>query len=377
MSVKKITFYDDAYEAIFSIDDISRSKQKLFDSQKDGEETAILISNDFSFYKFDLPQTSQRNLNKVIPFMLGEELLGEIDDYFWVYENNTHLVGAIEHQKIQEIKDSLNPAIKKLIPIQAVSTSIENLLVILKDKAFISLKNKWFWLADVESIINTLELTLSRYDIENLTVWSSNKKIKFPKINAEINNKNFSSDKELLKEFSEILDAHHSINFFTKEYEQKINWLNLFSRYKFYTYSTLGFIGIFFASAIIQFSYLSVSNNLLKDKILNTFKEKFPSENLESDLISQVNGLINQGQIDYSALNAVSVISDAVSNSENIVLVSISYEQTRFIIEVQTNSYDQLQEYVDLVNSLGLNVNLGASRRVNNFIQGEISINAF
>ena len=377
MSVKKITFYDDAYEAIFSIDDISRSKQKLFDSQKDGEETAILISNDFSFYKFDLPQTSQRNLNKVIPFMLGEELLGEIDDYFWVYENNTHLVGAIEHQKIQEIKDSLNPAIKQLIPIQAVSTSIENLLVILKDKAFISLKNKWFWLADVESIINTLELTLSRYDIENLTVWSSNKKIKLPKINAEIDNKNFSSDKELLKEFSEILDAHHSINFFTKEYEQKINWLNLFSRYKFYAYSTLGFIGIFFASAIIQFSYLSVSNNLLKDKILNTFKEKFPSENLESDLISQVNGLINQGQIDYSALNAVSVISDAVSNSENIVLVSISYEQTRFIIEVQTNSYDQLQEYVDLVNSLGLNVNLGASRRVNNFIQGEISINAF
>ena len=377
MSVKKITFYDDAYEAIFSIDDISRSKQKLFDSQKDGEETAILISNDFSFYKFDLPQTSQRNLNKVIPFMLGEELLGEIDDYFWVYENNTHLVGAIEHQKIQEIKDSLNHAIKQLIPIQAVSTSIENLLVVLKDKAFISLKNKWFWLADVESIINTLELTLSRYDIENLTVWSSNKKIKLPKINAEIDNKKFSSDKELLKEFSEILDTHDSINFFTKEYEQKINWLNLFSRYKFYTYSTLGFIGIFFASAIIQFSYLSVSNNLLKDKILNTFKEKFPSENLESDLISQVNGLINQGQIDYSALNAVSVISDAVSNSENIVLVSISYEQTRFIIEVQTNSYDQLQEYVDLVNSLGLNVNLGASRRVNNFIQGEISINAF
>ena len=38
-----------------------------------------------------------------------------------------------------------------------------------------------------------------------------------------------------------------------------------------------------------------------------------------SDLISQVNGLINQGQIDYSALNAVSIVSDAVSNSENIV----------------------------------------------------------
>ena len=38
---------------------------------------------------------------------------------------------------------------------------------------------------------------------------------------------------------------------------------------------------------------------------MDTFKEKFPSETLESDLISQVNGLINQGQIDYSALNAI------------------------------------------------------------------------
>ena len=135
------------------------------------------------------------------------------------------------------------------------------------------------------------------------------------------------------------------------------------------------FLLFFFASAIIQFSYLSISNSLLKDKIMDTFKEKFPSETLESDLISQVNGLINQGQIDYSALNAISIISDAVSSSENIILVSIGYEQTRFIIEVQTNSYDQLQDYVDLVNSLGLEVNLGASRRVNNFIQGEISIN--
>jgi len=173
------------------------------------------------------------------------------------------------------------------------------------------------------------------------------------------------------------LDLKHSINFFSKEYEQKIDWPSIFLRYKFYGYSALAFFGIFLLSAIVQFSYLNVSNNLLKSKIIDTFKEKFPSETLESDLISQVNGLINQGQIDYSALNAVSIVSDAVSNSENIVLVSISYERTRFIIEVQTNSYDQLQEYVDLVNSMGLSVNLGASRRVNNFIQGEISINEF
>ena len=109
---------------------------------------------------------------------------------------------------------------------------------------------------------------------------------------------------------------------FTKIYEQKINWHSLFLRYKFYGYSALAFLGIFLLSGVIQFSYLNVSNNLLKNKIISTFQEKFPQKTLESDLISQVNGLINQGQIDYSALNAISVISDGVSNSDNIVLIS-------------------------------------------------------
>ena len=197
-----------------------------------------------------------------------------------------------------------------------------------------------------------------------------------PNLNVDIEEKKFSSSKELLSEFSKLVDVTNAFNFFTKIYEQKINWLSLFLRYKFYGYSALAFLGIFLLSGVIQFSYLNVSNNLLKNKIISTFQEKFPSETLESDLISQVNGLINQGQIDYSALNAISVISDGVSNSDNIVLISISFDRNRFVIEVQTNSYDQLQEYVDLINSMGLDVNLGASRRVNNFIQGEISINA-
>ena len=246
-----------------------------------------------------------------------------------------------------------------------------------KGLAFISLKDNWFWLADSKSITNTLDLIISRYEINNLEIWSVKKDIQLPQLTIDLETKTFSSELELLKSFAEILNLQKPFNFFVKEYEKKIDWFSLFSRYKFYVYSALGLFAIFFASAVIQFSYLSISNNLLKDKIMDTFKEKFPSETLESDLISQVNGLINQGQIDYSALNAISINSDAVSSSENIILVSIGYEQTRFIIEVQTNSYDQLQDYVDLVNSLGLEVNLGASRRVNNFIQGEISINGF
>ena len=377
MSNQKISFYDESLNILFTSELASNEEKSILKANSNEEDIAIIASNDFSFYKFDLPTTSQRNLKKVIPFMLSEEILGEVEDYFWIQANQSEIVGIIEHQKIKEIKEKLDPSVNKLIPIQALSSSVENLLVILGDKAFISLQGNWFWFADKKSILNTLALTLKKYAINKLNVWSSDKKLNLPNLDIDTEEKYFSSTKDLLKEFSQILDIKNSMNFFSKEYEQKIEWRSIFLRYKFYGYSTLAFFGIFLLSAIIQFSYLNVSNNLLKNKIIDTFKEKFPAETLESDLISQVNGLINQGQIDYSALNAVSIISDAVSNSENIVLVSISYERSRFIIEVQTNSYDQLQEYVDLVNSMGLNVNLGASRRVNNFIQGEISINAF
>ena len=377
MSGQKISFYDESLNVLFSSETSSDEESSIFKVNSNKEYIAIIASNDFSFYKFDLPTTSQRNLKKVIPFMLSEEILGEVEDYFWIQGSQSEIVGIIEHQKIQEIKDKLDSKVSKLIPIQALSSSIENLLVILGDKAFISLQDNWYWFADKKSILNTLALTLRKYEIKKLNVWATEKKLDLPNLDIDTEEKYFSSTKDLLNEFSQILDIRNSLNFFSKEYEQKIDWRSIFLRYKFYGYSSLAFFGIFLLSAIVQFSYLNVSNNLLKNKIIDTFKEKFPSENLESDLISQVNGLINQGQIDYSALNAVSIVSDAVSNSENIVLVSISYERSRFIIEVQTNSYDQLQEYVDLVNSMGLSVNLGASRRVNNFIQGEISINAF
>ena len=377
MSGQKISFYDESLNILFSSETSSDEESSIFKVNSNKEDIAIIASNDFSFYKFDLPTTSQRNLKKVIPFMLSEEILGEVEDYFWIQGSQSEIVGIIEHQKIQEIKDKLDSKFSKLIPIQALSSSIENLLVILGDKAFISLQDNWYWFADKKSILNTLALTLRKYEIKKLNVWATEKKLDLPNLDIDTEEKYFSSTKDLLNEFSQILDIRNSLNFFSKEYEQKIDWRSIFLRYKFYGYSSLAFFGIFLLSAIVQFSYLNVSNNLLKNKIIDTFKEKFPSETLESDLISQVNGLINQGQIDYSALNAVSIVSDAVSNSENIVLVSISYERSRFIIEVQTNSYDQLQEYVDLVNSMGLSVNLGASRRVNNFIQGEISINAF
>ena len=153
MSDQRITFYDELLNDLFTSKLVSNEEKSLFEVNSKDEDIAIIASNDFSFYKFDLPSTSQRNLKKVIPFMLSEEILGEIEDYFWIQDNKSEIVGIIEHQKIQEIKEKLNPKVNKLIPIQALASSIENLLVVLDDKAFISFRGNWFT-RTVESIFS-------------------------------------------------------------------------------------------------------------------------------------------------------------------------------------------------------------------------------
>ena len=237
MSIQKISFYDESLNILFTSELASNEEKSILKANSNEEDIAIIASNDFSFYKFDLPTTSQRNLKKVIPFMLSEEILGEIEDYFWIQANQSEIVGIIEHQKIKEIKEKLDPTVNKLIPIQALSSSIENLLVILGDKAFISLKGNWFWFADKKSILNTLALTLRKYAINKLNVWSSDKKLNLPNLDIDTEEKYFSTTKDLLKEFSQILDIKNSINFFSNEYERKIDWQSIFLRFKFYILS--------------------------------------------------------------------------------------------------------------------------------------------
>ena len=189
MSGQKISFYDESLNILFSSETSSDEAKSTLKINSSEEDIAIIASNDFSFYKFDLPTTSQRNLKKVIPFMLSEEILGEVQDYFWIQESQSEIVGIIEHKKIQEIKDKLDPKVNKLIPIQALSSSVENLLVILGDKAFISLQDNWYWFADKKSILNTLSLTLKKYEIKKINIWTTEKKLNLANLDIETEEK--------------------------------------------------------------------------------------------------------------------------------------------------------------------------------------------
>ena len=79
MTKQKLIFYDETLKVLYSADYVNNTEKSPLSMNSDEGDIAILISNDFSFYKFEIPDTSQRNLKKVIPFLIGEEVLGNID----------------------------------------------------------------------------------------------------------------------------------------------------------------------------------------------------------------------------------------------------------------------------------------------------------
>lgn len=57
MSGQKISFYDESLNILFSSETSSDEESSIFKVNSNKEDIAIIASNDFSFYKFDLPTT--------------------------------------------------------------------------------------------------------------------------------------------------------------------------------------------------------------------------------------------------------------------------------------------------------------------------------
>ena len=59
MSNQKISFYDESLNILFTSELASNEEKSILKANSNEEDIAIIASNDFSFYKFDLPTTSQ------------------------------------------------------------------------------------------------------------------------------------------------------------------------------------------------------------------------------------------------------------------------------------------------------------------------------
>ena len=77
MTKQKLIFYDETLKVLYSADYVNNTEKSPLSMNSDEGDIAILISNDFSFFKFEIPDTSQRNLKKVNTLPTHYEYLKE------------------------------------------------------------------------------------------------------------------------------------------------------------------------------------------------------------------------------------------------------------------------------------------------------------
>ena len=134
---------------------------------------------------------------------------------------------------------------------------------------------------------------------------------------------------------------------------------------------------IFLISSLIQITAMSISNQNYKNQLTNVFNEKFPNEILRTDLISQVNNLVNINSYTKQKLDSLSLLSTEISIIEDMSLISINSDSNNLSIEVEAVSYEQLENLVKLMATLGVEMSIGSSRRFNNLLLGELNIGTY
>ena len=90
-----------------------------------------------------------------------------------------------------------------------------------------------------------------------------------------------------------------------------------------------------------------------------------------------MNSLINIESTSADQLRKIGIISESITLSEDINLVSIKFDRDNFNLEVETSSYAEIENLINLISSMGVESRAGASRRLNNKILGEINVQQF
>jgi type II secretory pathway component PulL len=158
------------------------------------------------------------------------------------------------------------------------------------------------------------------------------------------------------------------------EFEPKINWFQKIKDFKFYIYSALAIYTIFLVSNLFQISSLSYLNYQLNNQLSGVFKSKFPKETIENDLISQINKLVNINSSSKRSLDSLRLLSNEISLTNNLSIISINSDTSKISIEVEADNYDQLEELVKLMSTLNVDLSIGSSRRLNDLLIGELNV---
>ena len=349
-----------------------------FDSKKyeDFKKSLYLISDKFNSFKINLPDTSKRNISKAAPVLLEEKLLDNVNSFVWNLNKNSKNIVCISKHNLESFIskfEHLNlSSLKSFENIEITNPSV----FIFGESVILTISEDYNFNTKIHQLENFLIDIQNKENLDTIDCYL-NENSKFDVSKFEIlNPKIFKKESDIFSDLN-INWATATNNFLVNEYQPKILWSKIFNKFSFYFYSATAVISVFIFSNLIQVFSLIISNSYLEEELLASFKQKFPNQEIKSDLIRQVNSLINIESTSADQLRKIGIISESITLSEDINLVSIKFDRDNFNLEVETSSYAEIENLINLISSMGVESRAGASRRLNNKILGEINVQQF
>ena len=379
MSPEIVIFYLEKQDRFFYyIFDGKLNLLEDFDSKKyeDFKKSLYLISDKFNSFKINLPDTSKRNISKAAPVLLEEKLLDNVNSFVWnLNKNGKNIVCISKHNLESFISkfEHLNlSSLKSFENIEITNPSV----FIFGESVILTISEDYNFNTKIHQLENFLIDIQNKENLDTIDCYL-NENSKFDVSKFEIlNPKIFKKESDIFSDLN-INWATATNNFLVNEYQPKILWSKIFNKFSFYFYSATAVISVFIFSNLIQVFSLIISNSHLEEELLASFKQKFPNQEIKSDLIRQVNSLINIESTSADQLRKIGIISESITLSEDINLVSIKFDRDNFNLEVETSSYAEIENLINLISSMGVESRAGASRRLNNKILGEINVQQF
>ena len=348
-----------------------------------------LIDPSIKSKSLHVPPSSDREIEKLIPFLLKDQLLVQIEDSHITSSERdkdgkiqVSLVPKLILDKLQQYSSTLSLKKQEVYPFAAAIGQIGNrgnkaVLFLINNSASINFNSSWYWSGSFESILPLLEKGLKDYDCSNLEiiVFDGCSAEMIPELDVDIKISKYES----LVEFFELVinRKNQSFNLLTGNYLPKIPWMLYLDYWKksLFTFIAILLVSISFNSLEIYQKQSSI--NYLEDDMKALVIKEFPGKvNLShKKAISSI--LENAESLNKdSFINTVANLSQIIVNNDNVSLYSITFDQTRNLLslELECKDYNDLETMKSVMLQNGYKIKVGSSRRSGSSVLSQIEI---
>ena len=372
--IQKVIELIEQNKSYYFLQDNNTFESVKFNSENHKVSGRILLTNEFHSIDLNLPDVSDAQLKKAIPFMIKDELIEDDSEDEWIQSKDTKEILAASSEYLNSVRDlAFQENLDFLTPFHGFDSEV-NTLIFFENFVYVhSKRNKIRLMMSLATFNLSKESIFAQLKDAPLEVFSV-EEISLHK-DLKIQAKVFSSYEDLIIYCFRSIDFSY-FNLLQGKYEKRLDIAKLFKQSR-KPLIALASIYIFFISLsfieIMSYSF-QIDNSQKKSK--QAFNQKFPSLNYDTDFEEIKYRLMRQNN-DQDQLKLISTVSNAVTSLNSTNLNSFVLSQQRTAFEVEANSFADLERIIAKLEGEGIYAQIGTSNRSNNFIIGEIIIESF